>query len=324
MPIKLSVIIPTYNRAEYLSQCLHSVLSSNYENLEVIVSDNASQDDTQAVVSSFSDNRLRYYRNDTNIGAGLNILKLLEYASGDYIICLGDDDFLNEGAIPEIIKIIQEYPGVGVVLHALNRLDATIDQPHADYEPYPHSRLFNKGEESLIVLLWVARSFPTIVIHRDLIDIDGARRHLDSMYPQVYLVGNAMKKAPTYYSDKRLVTARLYAKRYWEYENPYHMLLTKINIVRDLLPNTSEKRCRDILIGSLIRSQIGSVLIQGHQGRIPLKVCLRQTLSLLAIPEVRKPRIFWGDFFPGLWITIARTIWAVTLRIKERIDSHSL
>ena len=144
------------------------------------------------------------------------------------------------------------------------------------------------------------------------------------MYPQAYMVGNAMKKAPTYYSDKRLVTARLFAKRCWEYENPHHMLLTKIDIVRDLLQDQDEKQCRDILIGGLIRSQIGSVLIQGRHGRIPLKICLKQTLSLLAIPEVRKPRIFWGDFFPGLWITIARTIWAVTLRIKERIDSPSL
>jgi len=184
MSIKLSLIIPTYNRAHYLSQCLHSVLSSSYENLEVIVGDNASQDDTQAVVSSFTDERLRYYRNDTNMGAELNILKLLGYASGDYVVCLGDDDFLNDGAMSEIIKIIQEYPGVGVILHALNRLDATIGRPYADYVPYPYSRLFDRGGESLLALLWVAQSFPTIVVRRDLIDIGGVRRHVASMYPQ--------------------------------------------------------------------------------------------------------------------------------------------
>ena len=308
MSIKLSVIIPTYNRASYLSQCLHSILSSSYENLEVIVSDNASQDDTQAVVSSFTDNRLRYYRNDTNIGAELNILKLVEYASDGYIFCLGDDDFLNEGAISEIIEMIHRNPGVGVILSALNRLDARTDRPFSDYVPYPHSRLFNSGEESLVALLWVARSFPTITIRRDLIDIDGAKRHVDSMYPQVYLVGSAMKRAPTYYTDKRLVTGRLYANRWWEYKSQDYLMLSKIDLVRDLLPDPNDTRCLDILIGQIVRSSIYGVLSESRGQS--MKAFLRQTFSLLGMPEVRKSRFFWMNSFLVLGTnSLTRAIW---------------
>ena len=321
MPIKLSVIIPTYNRAEYLFQCLHSILSSNYENLEVIVSDNASQDDTQKVVSSFIDNRLRYYRNKTNIGPELNILKLLEYASGDYIFCLTDDDYLNEEAIPQIIEIIGNYPGVGVILHALNRLDARTDQPFDDYVPYPTSRLFNSEDESLVALLWVAQCFSTITIRRDLIDIDGAKRHLDSMYPQVYLVGSSMKRSPTYYTDKRLVTHRIFDKLWWEYKSGYNMMLGKMDIVRDLLPNPDEKRCQNILIGQVVKGSIGSVIYESHSQS--MKVFLRQTFSLLAMPEVRKSRFFWINFFLALGANpITRAIWHKVLRMKQRIRSQ--
>jgi glycosyltransferase involved in cell wall biosynthesis len=322
MNIKLSIIIPTYNRSEYLYQCIKSVLSNNYQNMEVLVSDNASQDNTKNVVFSFNDQRLQYFRNDTNIGAEFNILKLLGYASGDYLFCLGDDDYLNEGAISEIVDIISQYPNVGVILNALKRLDSQTGQSIEDYVPYPASRLYNSGEESLMSLLWIAQSFPTITIRRDLLDIDGAKRHVDSMYPQVYLVGKAMKNTPTYYTNKRLVTARLFAKRWWEYKDDYQMLVTKIGIITDLLPQQNEKHLQNMLIGSLIRKNIGYFLFKPNSGRIPIKICLRQTMSLISIPEVRKPKIFWGDFILGICIVIANTFIAMILKIKRKIVSY--
>lgn len=321
MSIKLSVIIPTYNRAEYLSQCLHSVLSSSYQNLEIVVSDNASQDDTQAVASSFTDHRLKYYRNKTNIGFELNLLKLLEYASGDYIFLLTDDDYLNEEAVPELIEIIRKYPDVGVILHALHRLDARTDQPFDDYVPYPTSRLFNSADESLVTLLWVAQCFSTIVIRRDLIDIDGFRRHLGSMYPQVYLVGSAMKRSPTYYTDKRLVTHRIFNKLWWEYKEDY-MLRDKLNMVRDLLSDSNEKRCLRILIDQTVRRTVGAALSQSRSQS--MRVFLRQAFSLLAMPEVRRSRLFWINFFLVLGSTsITRGIWRKVLNIKQRIPSYN-
>lgn len=313
MSIKLSVIIPTYNRASYLSQCLHSILSSSYENLEVIVSDNASQDDTQAVVSSFTDNRLRYYRNDTNIGAELNILKLLEYVSGDYIFCLTDDDYLAEGAISYIVEIIRSHPTVGVIFNALRRLDARSRQFLSDYVPYQGNRVFSAGEESLIALVWQAQCFSVITIRRDLIDLDGFKRHIGSMYPQVYLVGSTMKRAPTYYTDARLVIHRRFNEVAWEYKEDY-MLQDKITMVRDLLPNSNEECCLDILIRQAVENSVRGALSQNRSKS--MKAFLRQALSFLAMPEVRRTRVFWVNFcrlmvtFPvtvSVWRWIHRT-----------------
>ncbi|MDD5491118.1 MAG: glycosyltransferase [bacterium] len=93
---KVSILIPTYNRAHFLTICLDSVLAQDYQNIEVIVSDNNSNDNTSDIIKNYlSDPRMRYYRNETNVGVVQNWKKLLyEYATGDYGKLLCDDDYL--------------------------------------------------------------------------------------------------------------------------------------------------------------------------------------------------------------------------------------
>lgn len=93
---KISILIPTYNRAHYLPACLDSVLEQEYQNFEVVVSDNHSTDNTPAVMKKYlSDSRVRYYRNEINLGVIENWKKLLyEYATGEYGKLLCDDDYL--------------------------------------------------------------------------------------------------------------------------------------------------------------------------------------------------------------------------------------
>lgn len=93
---KVSIIIPTYNRADYLRQTIESALAQDYEDLEVIVADNASTDETNNIVNAYrSDRRFHYFRNDENIGMVKNWQKaVFEYSNGDYFLILSDDDYL--------------------------------------------------------------------------------------------------------------------------------------------------------------------------------------------------------------------------------------
>ena len=69
----VTIGIPTYNRADgYLKEAIESVINQTYSNLEIIISDNCSSDDTGLVVKSFKDQRIHYYRHDENIGANNN------------------------------------------------------------------------------------------------------------------------------------------------------------------------------------------------------------------------------------------------------------
>lgn len=95
---KVSILIPTYNRAALLTACLDSVLAQDYPNVEVIISDNHSTDNTPDTVKKYlTDRWVRYYRNETNLGVIPNWKKLLyDYATGEYGKLLCDDDYLKD------------------------------------------------------------------------------------------------------------------------------------------------------------------------------------------------------------------------------------
>lgn len=81
----VSIGIPTYNRANsYLKQALRSAVNQTYKNLEIIVSDNCSSDDTESVVKEFRDPRIRYFRQNKNLGAVPNCNFCLEQSQGKY------------------------------------------------------------------------------------------------------------------------------------------------------------------------------------------------------------------------------------------------
>ncbi len=124
---KISVMIPTYNRAHYLVDAIESVMAQDYPNFEVIVSDNASTDGTLDVVKKYkADPRFRYYRNDENLGGGVNYENLLyKYADGQYGKYLTDDDYLiDREHLSKAMHIIQKYNVKVVFSAAINKFEA--------------------------------------------------------------------------------------------------------------------------------------------------------------------------------------------------------
>ncbi len=114
--MKFSVTIPTYKR-QFLQECIESVLAQTYADFELIVVNDASPEDIDSVVLQFRDPRIRYYKNEENCGA-VNVVDnwniCLNYAKGDYVICMGDDDKLLPNCLEEYAKLIEQFPGLGV------------------------------------------------------------------------------------------------------------------------------------------------------------------------------------------------------------------
>lgn len=91
---KVSVCIPVYNREKYIAQCIESVLLQDYENLEIIISDNCSTDGTADIIKKYLvDRRIRFYRNDENLGMNRNAELLISYAKTEWIVLLSSDDY---------------------------------------------------------------------------------------------------------------------------------------------------------------------------------------------------------------------------------------
>ncbi len=112
----VSIGIPTYNRADrFLQEALRSALEQTYPNIEVIVSDNCSKDDTERVVQGFRSPRLRYFRHETNIGANNNFNFCLEQARGEYFQLLQDDDTIDRDYISTCLEAAAYDTRFGII-----------------------------------------------------------------------------------------------------------------------------------------------------------------------------------------------------------------
>jgi glycosyltransferase involved in cell wall biosynthesis len=110
--VVLSIAIPTYNRAIWLKLCLAQLLpqlASVGSSVEVTIYDNASPDNTTEIVQSYINQgfSLSYIRNDENIGSDRNIAQCFNFAKGHYVLILGDDDVLLDGALQKIMTLLR-------------------------------------------------------------------------------------------------------------------------------------------------------------------------------------------------------------------------
>lgn len=117
MPIDtpiISVVIPAYNYGRFLPKAVKSVLEQDFQNLEVIVLDDCSTDDTARRIETFlADARFHYLCNERNLGAVPNINKAFARATGEFVMLLGADDFLLPGSLSRLHQALQRYPEAG-------------------------------------------------------------------------------------------------------------------------------------------------------------------------------------------------------------------
>lgn len=110
----VSIGIPTYNRAHCLPRSVKSVLRQGHTQIEVIVSDNASTDGTEALCRQYaaSDQRVRYIRQERNLGPTPNFNTALAAARGEYFMWLADDDWLDPDYVARCLDALRGDPGV--------------------------------------------------------------------------------------------------------------------------------------------------------------------------------------------------------------------
>jgi glycosyltransferase involved in cell wall biosynthesis len=115
---KVSVCIPTYNYGRYIGEAIESVLNQTYSDFELLIIDDASQDNTDAIVREYAikDDRIRYLRNATNVGMVQNWNSCLHEARGEYIKYLfGDDAFASTMLLEKMVRILDSDRSVSLV-----------------------------------------------------------------------------------------------------------------------------------------------------------------------------------------------------------------
>ncbi len=119
---KVSVVLPTYNRAQYLDRAISSVLNQSFSDFELIIVDDASTDDTEKVVSMFNDDRIKYIKNEKNLGGAGARNVGIKHAKGDFIAFQDSDDEWHPEKLKEQMEVFKKAePDVAVVYTAFIR-----------------------------------------------------------------------------------------------------------------------------------------------------------------------------------------------------------
>lgn len=156
MAITLSICIPTYNRARYLASTLYSIAEQVTDEVEVVIADNASADETEAIVASLKPHfpHLTYFRWPNNMGADRNFLKVIEVASGDYCWFLGSDDKIEDGGIAKVLNRLHHYPSLCGISVNVQAYDTELAKPLAGKPPtdLKDDKLFEDADACFSVL----------------------------------------------------------------------------------------------------------------------------------------------------------------------------
>ena len=139
----VSIVITSYNRDRFIAKAIESALAQDYPNLEIIISDNCSTDNTDAVIKKYThDARVKYFVNSTNIGMIPNFkLATEEWAKGTFITYLSSDDyFCNNQFLSAAVNLINSYPDI-VLVAAKNadRKSTRLNSSHGGISRMPSS-----------------------------------------------------------------------------------------------------------------------------------------------------------------------------------------
>lgn len=124
---KVSVVMPTFNRASYIKSAIDSLLSQTYCNFEIIIVDDASTDNTEEIVLSYKDNRIVYIKNSTNNGVAYTRNVGYKVASGEYIAIADSDDSNHVDRLKKMVFFLEENPNVDVVVTDYQIIDKNGD-----------------------------------------------------------------------------------------------------------------------------------------------------------------------------------------------------
>jgi glycosyltransferase involved in cell wall biosynthesis len=154
MEPQVSFVVPCYNFAHLLGDCVNSILRQSYTNVEVLIMDDCSPDHTPQVARSFGDPRVRYIRNENNLGNIGNYNRGIGLSGGRYLWLISADDYLRRDyVLRRYVEVLESHPKVGYVfcpVIACEQGQETDVMPN--YAPFPSDRIL-RGQAFLTQLL---------------------------------------------------------------------------------------------------------------------------------------------------------------------------
>lgn len=297
--MKLSICIPTYNRASHLANCLNSIISCSLNSdlkFQVCVSDNHSTDDTESVVQTAkSVIDIKYHKNKYNLGIPRNFLNVVSMSDGDFIWLLGDDDLLMPHAVESLYKIIDEHPMVDFIYvnsyhlttEYLSDYPAPFDTENLPETMVPFSKWTTQGEMPFFQLINPKISFDFLggmflsvfrreqwMLNSNVLD-EGALQdsrtfsHFDNTFPHVKIFAKAFSTSRAYFNVKPLNVC-LTGAREWAPMYPFIHSIRLVEALREYrnngLPYLRYIYCKNYALNNFIPDFLNMLLHRDKSG----------------------------------------------------------
>lgn len=122
MPPLVTIVTPSYNQADYLEETIQSVLNQDYSNIEYVIVDGGSTDNSKAIIDKYAD-KLGWWLSEADQGQTDAINKGFAHANGEILAWINSDDTYFSGAVSEAVDYLQSHPDVGMVYGDANLID---------------------------------------------------------------------------------------------------------------------------------------------------------------------------------------------------------
>ncbi|MCE7058637.1 glycosyltransferase family 2 protein [Dyadobacter sp. CY343] len=307
----LSVLIPTYNRSEFLMKNLEMLAEmvgqgGFTDKVRLVVSDNCSPDDTFEKVSEFKELgkiNIDFYRQRENIGLKANVLFVLEKATSEYVMFLGDDDYISLEYLSSCLNIIEADPKTAYIVP--NYVPVSIDNElvSESRDPIGPVKKFLPGNATMFRCAWKAHQMSGLIFKRAGLFEAYHQAKVDNLYPYIFFAGISCMKGTTYLVTEFPVrVVQPVKKKDWGYG--------KDGLINDFFDNYKK-----LPISSGLRFKLESSLINMQFWRLTMYKSLGATAyrnAFFNIAFAKNASTLFSLFFPFLILII---------KIKQKFEA---
>jgi len=231
MPVRarVSVIVPGYNHASFIKEALQSALDQDYPDLEVIVIDDCSSDNSVEIAQSINDKRIDVRKNAKNLGAYATQNRAMEVATGDYIAILNSDDVWRPGKLRKQIALLEKYPDAGLCYTLGSQIDAK--GKSIDVDQHLHWPKTEKQDLLPFMLSSNRLLASSVVFRKGAVEFDGSLKYSGDWVAWLQLV----EKSPAVCVAESLVGWRQHPTN--SYLRSQTVTLEEIRVRRAILAN---------------------------------------------------------------------------------------
>ena len=317
----LSIAIPTYNGSAHILETLESIRNQagEYKDLiEIFVSDNASDDGTDQIISGYQINNqcnITYSKNIKNLGFDRNVDLCFKKASGKYVWLLGDDDLLKTGALSTVLKILHEHPNLKVILVNFEQRNRNLEKlPNQTI--IPHSQYCWDAESFLINSKARYNLVSSLIFERDAWNSAEISEGIGSNFIHVYALFKIILHSNSYICNKPLIIMRMNSqKAASDGHSRLKIAIDSGKIIRQMRKMGYKQKTINFLMRDVRNYAFDTLIISKLLG-----LNHRLSLSKELVQTFNSPKL-WLKYLPVVFLP--DTIFIKLYRVKKSISSKT-